>query len=100
MGCDIHLVVEVRRGGRWQRVDPPPEARDPWLVKQAAEEKDGENWYKVRAAKDGPADIVVTTTPKTRRKAPAGPPQLKLVPKPEPKRAKKPPKLRGGLGSA
>ena len=34
MGCDIHLVVERRRrDGRWERVLPPVEARDPWLVK-------------------------------------------------------------------
>jgi hypothetical protein len=33
MGCDIHLVVERRRrDGRWERVLPPEEARDPCLV--------------------------------------------------------------------
>ena len=36
MGCDIHLAVEVRTDGRWQRVLPPPEARDPWYVEEAA----------------------------------------------------------------
>lgn len=37
MGCDIHLVVEVRNeNGEWERALPPPEARDPWLVEQAA----------------------------------------------------------------
>lgn len=37
MGCDIHLAVEVRRGGKWQREAIVPEQfRDPWFVEQAA----------------------------------------------------------------
>lgn len=37
MGCDIHLAVEVRRNGRWQREAIVPEAfRDPYYVEQAA----------------------------------------------------------------
>ena len=49
MGCDIHLAVEVRGGdGKWHRVHPPPEARSPWLVEQAATPGAGD-WYRTRA---------------------------------------------------
>lgn len=38
MGCDIHLAVEVRRNGAWQREAIVPEPfRDPWFVKSAEE---------------------------------------------------------------
>ena len=49
MGCDIHLAVEVRGGdGAWHRVHPPPEARSPWLVEQAAKPA-ADEWYRTRA---------------------------------------------------
>lgn len=48
MGCDIHLAVEVRKNGVWERRLPPPEARDPWYVKQAAE-RDADKWAKKRS---------------------------------------------------
>lgn len=35
MGCDIHLAVERRNGNAWERVLPPPEVYDPWLLEQA-----------------------------------------------------------------
>lgn len=43
MGCDIHLVAERRRNGKWERVHPPKDARNPWLVQQA--EKSPESFY-------------------------------------------------------
>src|SRR3990167_8545130 len=48
MGCDIHLAVEVRKGGKWERRLPPTEARDPWLVKSASENP-GDRWREARA---------------------------------------------------
>jgi hypothetical protein len=48
MGCDIHLYAEVRRDGKWHRVFPPPEARDPWYIEQAANVNGG-TYYAVRA---------------------------------------------------
>lgn len=49
MGCDIHLAVEVQNGdGKWERALPPPEACDPWLAKQAAEQPD-DRYYTERA---------------------------------------------------
>lgn len=57
MGCDIHLIAEVRHrysgGSYWKRVVPPVNARCPWCVKQWAERPfDAENavqaitcWY-------------------------------------------------------
>lgn len=49
MGCDIHIVVERRNSaGEWERVFPPKEARDPWLVENAGKHPDG--WYEKRAA--------------------------------------------------
>lgn len=37
MGCDIHLAVEVRRNGKWERALPPVHARDPYYAKEAAQ---------------------------------------------------------------
>ena len=47
---------------------------------------------------DSPAEVITTTPKPKRRKAPAGPPDLKVVPAPKPR--KKGPKLRGGLDSS
>lgn len=47
MGCDIHLIVEVKRGdGAWHRVDPPEEDRDEWLGKQV-HQNPTDRWYNV-----------------------------------------------------
>lgn len=43
MGCDIHLAVEVRKNGKWERRLPPPEARVPHYVEKAREDPDA--WY-------------------------------------------------------
>jgi hypothetical protein len=48
MGCDIHLVVEKRNGNQWERVLPPDEVRDPWLVEQSAQETGESRWYRDR----------------------------------------------------
>lgn len=48
MGCDIHMAVERRENGRWVRVMPPVEARDPWLVEWAAKQP-ADNWSHKRA---------------------------------------------------
>lgn len=50
MGTDIHLRVERRVNGVWTKVDPPPEAWDPWLKQQA--EKDDEDGYYSRRVKE------------------------------------------------
>jgi hypothetical protein len=35
MGTDIHLIVEHKKDGKWQRIDPPDfYPRDPWILKQ------------------------------------------------------------------
>jgi hypothetical protein len=47
MGCDIHLCVEQKdEAGKWQRLLPPPEARDHWLVEQAAKVADSSYYLK------------------------------------------------------
>ena len=48
MGCDIHLAVEVRRDGKWERALPTGGARDPSFVELAVEKGDG--WYAKRSA--------------------------------------------------
>lgn len=48
MGTDIHLAVERRMNGKWHRVHPPVEARDPWLVEQAAKDDD-DGYYRKRS---------------------------------------------------
>jgi hypothetical protein len=42
MGCDIHMVVEVRKDGAWQRAFPPADARDPTCLEWAADKTYGE----------------------------------------------------------
>lgn len=49
MGCDIHLAVEIRNDrGRWKRVLPPEEAREPWLVEAAKAEGFSGEWARNR----------------------------------------------------
>jgi hypothetical protein len=38
MECDIHLFVEKRENGKWRRMHPPPEARDPDYAEDADKE--------------------------------------------------------------
>lgn len=46
MGCDIHMAVEVRRGGVWERALPPVESRDPQMVEWAAGDDAGTYYAK------------------------------------------------------
>lgn len=45
MGCDIHMAVEVRRNGKWERVLPPESAWDPWLVVNGWMDDARQSWY-------------------------------------------------------
>lgn len=46
MGCDIHMAVEVRRNGKWERALPPEHARVPCEVEEA---RRGDPWSVRRA---------------------------------------------------
>lgn len=45
MGCDIHMVAEHRKDGRWTRVLPPEHAWDPWLVEQNWLDDARQEWF-------------------------------------------------------
>lgn len=40
MGTDIHLIVEQKKNGKWERIDPPASyPRNPWVLNQIEELK-------------------------------------------------------------
>lgn len=54
MGCDIHLGVEKRVNGKWERVNPPDDyPRDEWDKEQLAKHtlgSENHRWYTARLA--------------------------------------------------
>lgn len=51
MGCDIHLCVEVRRDGQWQRAFPPKVLQDAYLAdwdSEWAKKRAPVTWYDMR----------------------------------------------------
>lgn len=81
-------VIGEDKGLVWNgRTENMPQPITEWVPELVPKEKDKE--------------LIVTSPPKVKRPRPSdGPPQLRVVPKPEKKaKTKKAPKLRGGIGS-